>query len=216
MKRIYILFLMLAGLGISQNSYAQEPDATGFIRSYAQPGGMLTFDWVIGIPMGDMTNNFISKTSTRGFNMEYRYFLNSPLSIGGGFSWQGFYEKYERSTYSNENGAITSARFNYLYTFPLYMNFHYYPMKNNSIYPFIGINVRGTSIDKQDQVGRYYIQDKSWHFALQPEVGALFKIDPAGGFGLIVKAKYNYIFYNEGDFNSLSQLNFYFGASFDF
>ncbi|OYT17454.1 MAG: hypothetical protein B7C24_02170 [Bacteroidetes bacterium 4572_77] len=216
MKKFYILIMTIVALGLSQNTYAQQPDATGFIRTYAQPGGMLTFDWIIGVPMGTMSNDFISKTSTRGFNMEYRYFLNDPLSIGGGFSWQGFSEKFERSTYELDEGAITSTRFNYLYTFPLYVNFHYYPIKNNHFFPFIGINAGATSIDKQDQIGRYYIQDKSWHFMLQPEVGALLKINPRGGFGIVVKAKYNYIFYNEGNYNALTQLNFYIGASFDF
>lgn len=216
MKKYYIIIIMVAALGFSQTGYSQEADATGYIRTYAQPSGMLTFDWIVGIPMGAMSNDFISETSTRGFNMEYRYFLNSPLSIGGGFSWQGYSEKYERSTYETEGVAITSTRFNYLYVFPLYVNFHYYPIKNNHIFPFIGINIGATSIDKQDQIGMYYIQDESWHFNVQPEVGALFKINPRGTFGLIFKAKYNYITYNEGKLNDLSQLNLYFGASFDF
>lgn len=177
---------------------------------------MLTFDWVIGVPMGDMNENFISKTSTRGFAMEYRYMLNSPISIGGGFNWQGFYEKFDRKTYELDGGAITSTRFNYLYTFPLFVNVHYYPLKNNYIYPFVGLGAAMVSIDKQDQVGSYYVQDKSWQFALQPEVGALIQMSPGSGFGFVVKAKYNYMFYNKGVYNNLSHLNFHIGAAFVF
>lgn len=216
MKRIYILSLIAGFFIFSNTAFSQEADATGFIRTYAQPGGMLTFDWVIGVPTGDMNDNFISKTSTRGFSMEYRYMLSGPFSVGGGFSWQGFYEKKDRSTYVFDDGAITSSRFNYLYTFPLFVNVHYYPLKNNFLYPFIGLNVAMVSIDKQDQIGQYYVQDKSWQFALQPEIGALIKMSPGSGFGFVVKAKYNYMFYNKGNYNNLSQINFHIGASFVF
>lgn len=216
MKRIYILSLIAGFFIFSNTAISQEADATGFIRTYAQPGGMLTFDWVIGVPVGDMNDQFISKTSTRGFAMEYRYMLNGPVSVGGGFSWQGFYEKFDRNTYELDGGAITSTRFNYLYTFPLFVNFHYYPLKNNYIYPFIGLNAAMVSIDKQDQIGQYYVQDKSWQFALQPEIGALIQMSPGSGFGFVVKAKYNHMFYNEGKFNNLSHIDFHIGAAFVF
>jgi opacity protein-like surface antigen len=217
MKKLFIVITLITVLGFSQKASAQEPDATGFIRTYAQPGGMLSFDWIIGVPMGDMkNNNFISEASTRGFNMEYRYLFNSPISVGGGFSWQGFSQKYDRATYTTDGAAITSTRFNYLYTFPLYVNFHYYPIKNNTFYPWVGINVGMFNIDKQDQIGRYYIQDKSWQFGFQPEIGALIKPNPHGGFGFTVKAKYNYILYNKGNYNNLTQLNIYIGAAFVF
>lgn len=216
MKKFYIISLLAGFFIFSNNAISQEADATGFIRTYAQPGGMLTFDWIIGVPVGDMSNNFISKTSTRGFAMEYRYMMNGPISIGGGFNWQGFYEKIDRNTYEFESGAITSTRFNYLYTFPLFVNFHYYPMKNNYIYPFVGLGAAMVSIDKQDQIGQYYVQDKSWQFALQPEIGALIQMSPGSGFGFVVKAKYNYLFYNEGNYNNLSHINFHIGAAFVF
>jgi len=216
MKRVYTLVLIVGFFIFSNHAFSQEADATGFIRTYAQPGGMLTFDWVIGIPAGDMNKNFISKTSTRGFAMEYRYMLNGPLSIGGGFSWQGFYEKLDRNTYEFDGGAITSTKFNYLYTFPLFVNVHYYPLKNNFIYPFIGLNAAMVSIDKKDQVGIYYVQDKSWQFALQPEVGALIQMSQGSGFGFVVKAKYNYMFYNKDNFNNLSHIDFHVGVAFVF
>lgn len=216
MKKLYISLLFIAVFGFSFNLKAQEPDATGFIRTYAQPGGMLTFDWIIGIPMGDMNTNFISNTSTRGFSMEYRYLFNDPISVGGGFSWQGFSEKFDRSTYDFDGGAITSTRFNYLYTFPLFVNFHYYPMKSEYIYPFVGINVALIHIDKQDQIGSYYVQDESWQFGLQPEIGALIRLTPGSGFGLIVKGKYTYMLYNQGVFNSLNHFDIHIGASFVF
>lgn len=216
MKKLYIVLALVTFLGFSQSVKAQEPDATGFIRTYAQPGGMLSFDWIIGVPVGDMSKEFISDVSTRGFNMEYRYFFNSPLSVGGGFSWQGFSQKYDRSTYTGDDVAITATRFNYLYTFPIYVNFHYYPIKSNFISPFVGINVGLIYVDKQDQVGRYYVQDENWQFGIMPEIGALIKPNPSGGFGFTVKAKYNYILYNEGKYNDLSQINIYLGAAFIF
>ncbi len=203
-------------LGLSHSVKAQEPDATGFIKTYAQPGGLLSFDWIIGVPVGTMSSDFISKTSTRGFNVEYRYLFNSPISVGGGLSWQGFSEKYDRHTYEFEGGAVTSTRFNYLYTFPLYVNFHYYPIKSNYIFPFVGINAGAFHIDKDDQIGSYYVEDESWHFGIMPEVGAVFKFDPYSSFGISVKAKYNYIFYNENKYNDLSQLNIYIGGTFIF
>lgn len=216
MKRVLIIIALIAGFTFTNKVQSQEPDATGFIRTYAQPSGMLTFDWIIGVPVGDMSDRFISNTTTRGFAMEYRYLLNGPFSVGGGFSWQGFYQKYERKTYDFDGGAITSTRFNYLYTFPLYVNFHYYPLKNNTIYPFIGINTGMFNIEKQDQVGIYSVVDKSWQFGFQPEVGALIQMNPGSGFGIVVKAKYTYILYNKGAYNNLTHLDFHIGASFVF
>jgi hypothetical protein len=216
MKKVYILSLLAGFFIFSNNLMSQQADATGFIRTYAQPGGMLSFDWVIGVPAGDMNEHFISETSTRGFSMEYRYMLNAPVSIGGGFTWQGFYEKKDRNTYELEGGAITTTRFNYLYNFPLFINVHYYPLKNNVIYPFIGLNAAMVSIDKKDQLGIYYVQDKSWQFALQPEIGALIQMNPGSGFGFVVKAKYNHLFYNKGVYNSLSHFDFHVGVAFVF
>ena len=216
MKKIFIALTLITILGFSTKVDAQQADATGFIKTYAQPGGLLSFEWIIGVPVGIMSSDFISKTSTRGFNMEYRYLFNSPISVGGGFSWQGFSQKYDRHTYEFESGAITSTRFNYLYTLPLYVNFHYYPVKSNYIYPFVGINIGAFWVDKQDQIGRYFIQDENWQFGLMPEIGALIKFDPYASFGITVKVKYNYILYNEGKYNDLSQLNIYLGGTFIF
>jgi len=216
MKKLFLVLTLISVLGFSQSVKAQEPDATGFIKTYAQPGGMLSFEWIIGVPVGTMSSDFISSTSTRGFNAEYRYLFNSPISVGGGLSWQGFSEKYDRDTYEFDGGAITSTRFNYLYTFPLYVNFHYYPVKSNYIFPFVGVNIGGVHVDKQDQIGRYYIQTKEWEFMVAPEIGALIKFDPYSSFGISVKVRYNYILYNVGKFNDLSQLNFYVGGTFIF
>ena len=216
MKKIFIITILFGFLGFSNQVNAQQPDATGFIRTYAQPGGMLTFDWVIGVPTGKMSADFISATTTRGFSMEYRYLFNSPISVGGGFSWLGFYEKFERSTYEFEGAAVTSTRFNYLYTFPIFVNVHYYPLKNNYFFPFVGLNVGMFNIDKQDQIGQYYIQDESWQFGLQPEVGTLIQMSPGSGFAFVVKAKYTYMLYNKGPFNSLNHIDFHVGAAFVF
>jgi hypothetical protein len=216
MKKVYILSLLIGFFIFSNGVKSQEADATGFIRTYAQPGGMLTFDWIIGIPTGDLSKNFIGTTSTRGFAMEYRYLFNGPLSVGGGVSWQGFYEKIDRNTYSFDEGAITSTRFNYLYSFPLFVNVHYYPLKNNILYPFVGLNVGMFNIDKKDQIGSYYVQDKGWEFGLQPEVGALIQMSPGSGFGFIVKAKYTYLLYNEGAYNNLNHIDIHIGAAFVF
>lgn len=216
MKKIYIIAILFGLLGFSNQANAQQPDATGFIRTYAQPGGLLTFDWVIGIPVGKMNSDFISETSLRGFSMEYRYLFNSPFSIGGGLTWQGFSQKYERSTYVLDGGAITSTRFNYLYNIPIFVNAHYYPLKSNYFFPFIGLGIGMFYIEKTDQIGQYYVQDDSWQFGLQPEIGTLIQINPGSGFGFVVKAKYNYMLYNKADFNSLSHIDFHVGASFVF
>lgn len=78
----------------------------------------------------------------------------------------------------------------------------------------MGLNVGMFNIDKKDQIGSYYVQDKGWEFGLQPEVGALIQMSPGSGFGFIVKAKYTYLLYNEGVYNNLNHIDIHIGAAF--
>jgi opacity protein-like surface antigen len=214
-KSIALLFIIIALAWVNPVD-AQEPDKSGFIRTYAKPGGLLSFEWIISMPSGDMKKEFISKTSTRGFAIEYRYMFDSPISVGAGFSWQAFYEKKERATYEFEGGAMTTTRFNYLYSFPIFVNAHYYPIKNEIFLPFVGINLGMFNLDKKDQVGQFTVDDNSWQFGFQPEIGTVIQLSPGSGLGFIVKGKYTYILYNEGIYNNISHFDIHVGATFVF
>lgn len=215
MKNLYKLSILgLFLFSLSTSLQAQEGGGSGFVNDFSQPQTMLNVDWVIGLPMGKINENFISETSYRGVNFEYRYFFEAPISVGGGFTWQGFYEKKERGTYEFEGGAITSTKFNYLYNYPWYVNAHFYPLNSGIFYPYIGINTAMVNVEKSFLLGTFEFSDKSWHFGLMPEVGAIIRFSPESSVALNFKAKYAHIFYDMGDYKSINHLNFHLGFSF--
>ncbi|MCD4680943.1 MAG: porin family protein [Bacteroidales bacterium] len=211
MKRISIFIILIALF--TTVSFSQESiDKKYFKRVKLTRAGLLNMKYVMGFPTGDFTD-FINESSYRGFNIEYRRFLNDNISVGGYTGWNGFYEKTDRATYNFDNGAITGVLYNYFYVLPIYANVHYYFFPGDIVQPFVGLGFGALYVNKESQMGVLSVYDDSWHFGLAPEIGFFVPFAKNANSGVITSGRYNQASYKEGDFSSLRYFQWTIGLS---
>lgn len=196
MKKIIILSLIIlatTGTAFSQTifSIAYEPST----------------------PLGDM-KNFISPTTLRGLSASADWYLNKRLTVGGTLQWTGFYEKDERYTWNFEDGAVTATAWKEFYLISILANVKYYFNDDDgSLFaPYVGLGVGTMYVDQNAQVGTYELDDKSWKFAIAPEVGTRLPLGLEKTWGLNFKIRYQMAFYNKNDINLLNFLNYSVGV----
>lgn len=159
-------------------------------------------------------NNYISKTSFQGGNVEYRHFLNDNLSVGGYFGLHYFEEALGEQTYSNEAGAISGQEFRDVNVLNTMATAHYYLGQLGGIRPYAGVGIGAAGNYINDQIGGISISDQYWGFAIAPEVGV---IVPMGNSGLsfLSNVKYNYTAAAKG-YDAYGYWDFNIGIAFDF
>jgi len=142
------------------------------------------------------TNDFISKTSFRGFTFDYRHHIRPELSVGLSSGWYAFYERKDNDTYSisEEQLSFSGIQYRYLNSAPLLVIVDYHLTPEELISPFAGLGI-GTTYNRVNvTMGLYETKESSWHFTLAPEIG----VQVGRGSSLetwgFISARYNYNF----------------------
>lgn len=179
MKKIILSALILIGFAINANAQT----------SY------WTFSWPISMGIGN-TNEYIAKTSFRGFAISGESFLTDNISIGGEWSWEVFNEikrglPPREVSIDGNPGHVTGTEYRYLNTIPIFVNSHYFIGQNGAVRPFAGLGIGTVYVDQRTDIGLVSIQDKTWRFGVQPEVGVFIPFGLSGT-GVSLKAKYRY------------------------
>ena len=102
---ILISFLCLSITSISQTKFA--------------------INYIVGVPVSE-TSDIIDKTSWRGVNLDFSYFLKEELTIGLSGGWQVFDDNRGYITETTGTETISGYRYNYLNSFPIYATAGYY------------------------------------------------------------------------------------------
>ena len=160
------------------------------LSSFSQGGGIWNFQWVIGFPVGE-TNDFLDKTSLRGFAIEGRGYVSDRITVGGRGAWQTFYKDYGFVTDEGDNYAISGFQRKYINAIPLTVNAHYY-FGYGMVLPYIGVGIGPYYIETRNYLGIYYVREKAWHFGVAPEIGVIVPFGSNSSTGLNVALKYNY------------------------
>lgn len=172
----------------------------------------LTTQYTINFPFGN-TNDFISKTSFRGFTMDYRNHMMPEVAIGISVGWYAFYERKPDDTYSMNDDALTFSgkQYRYLNSVPMLFVVDYYKNPEEVLSPFAGLGI-GTTYNRVDlEMGLYDVQIDSWHFTLAPEAGFRFGYDM--GVSGYISARYN-INFKTGELDSQSYLSLNIGLMY--
>ena len=187
MKRIIVLLALL--LSLSGLTKAQDM--------------IFTLNYNFGYTTGDF-NTFVSEPAYRGGGLQYTKFLESNENIGIGMyiDWQGWYQKHERSTFayygdnaSVSNSDMNAVKFAYLYVTPVMASFNYYPVKESSVLPFIGLNIGAVYTEQELNISAISNRvNTAWDFAVGAEAG-LHVVFGESGVGANVTGKYTYSFY---------------------
>ena len=156
--------------------------------SMAQGGGIWSFNWNMGFPMGT-TKDFIGNPSFRGFSIEGRGFVTDQITVGGIGAWSVFYENLDWTLQEQNTTKTYGYKRRYLNVMPLMVTAHYY-FSQGQIQPYIGTGIGPYYIESRDFMGMYYVQGKEWHFGVAPEVGVIMPFGSSNA-GVNVSFKYN-------------------------
>ena len=157
---------------------------------------MFNVNYQMSIPFGEV-KDFTDKTSFRGFDMGYHYFLSDCFSVGGALGWNTFYEEekdvagYFNFNKNDDVYAITGHQYRYINTVPMLAIGRYYMTGNDgSIRPFVGLGLGTQWTEKRLDVGLYSSTISRWQFSVNPEIGACIPINEQ--FAANVGVRYNY------------------------
>lgn len=173
--------------------------------SAAHSQNIWSINYDVGFPVGDLSD-YVSKPSWRGFGVSGASYITDNINIGGTFVWSGYYDKNDRTTYSEPGTDLTSAVWKYMYVTTLSFDVNYSFMPGGAIQPYAGFGMGPYYVQQETQAGRYLIVDKNWKFALAPQIGVNMPFG-ASDWGLHVRARYNNVFYNVNDMKNLSNIS---------
>ena len=149
---------------------------------------IFSLQYSVGFGVGDL-HKFISKTSWRGVNLEYRKLVHDGhVGIGFDLGWNGWYEHPGYITTTQGTQSLSGDQFRYCSTAPMLGSIDYYFQPGSQINPFAGLGIGTEYSYSEVQLGIWSISTDTWHFLLKPEVGVL--IQPTPGVGVTVSAKY--------------------------
>lgn len=176
-----------------------------------------TFSWPISMGLGT-TNDYIQKTSFRGFGLTGSSFLTDNISVGGEWSWEVF-DEIKRDLPPREidlgdgiMSTVSGVEYRYLNTLPLFVNAHYFIGDNGNIRPYAGLGIGTVYVDERTDIGLLSFQSKKWRFGLQPEIGVFipFGLSPTG---VNLSARYRYAT-KASDADAVSMFSFTIGLGF--
>ena len=169
------------------------------------------FSYSIGFPSGDFSS-YISDASFRGFSFGYARFVKPNITAGFNVGWNVFYENKGYDTYNEGTASLSGNQFRTNNSVPLTGNVNYYfkQAEKTNIYGGLGLGLVYNHRNTDMYV--YTIDEESWNFGLQPEIGLEYKVDSK--LLLTVAGKYYYCF-ESGDINApISYFALNLGVSF--
>jgi outer membrane protein len=190
MKKIFIIASMLL-----------------FSAGMAGAQSMFTTSYSIGFGTGDL-GSFISQTSFRGFNIDYRNMITPNVGVGFTGGWNVFYEEKPYDSYTSGDVTLSGKQYRYSNHIPMYVTGSYFFKPGDVMNPFVGLGVGTMYTRRNTDMNLYTLEEDAWHFALQPEIGFYYQLNDGGG--ITVSGKYNTGF-KAGDLNetqSFFTLNF--------
>ncbi len=148
---------------------------------------MFSMNYSMAFPTGDLSD-FIDKPSFRGVSVDWRSTLasNPNLALGFDFGWNVFYKKEAERAYTYQTATLYGTQYRYTNSFPM-LGAVDYIWDMDKLKPFAGLGI-GTVFNVRDNdVGLYRFEDKTWHFALKPEIGLMYQVSPEMGFKVAAK-----------------------------
>ena len=157
MKKILLLFVSVIG----------------FQMVHAQKGyGALTYS--MAVPMGDM-KNYIDQVSYRGVNMEFYWHLKQNIDVGAEVGWNVFYNREDKTTYTDETASITGVQYRYINAVPILAGVRW-RKPGGDLQPYVGAGIGTSSMNRSTDFGLYRFENNTWQFCLRPEAGIIYKM----------------------------------------
>jgi opacity protein-like surface antigen len=165
----------------------------------------LDVNYAVGIPSGSFKSDVVDKTSSRGWTANLMYNATNNLSVGLGFGFQDFYQKYPRDVYKlQEGGEVSAVVTNSIQTIPLLAQVQYRFLPGKTVQPYVGVGVGGNMIVFDQYLGEFENSKSTFKFAARPEAGLFIPFRREGPAGIHVFGAYNYMPYNTDGVDNLN------------
>lgn len=181
--------------------------------------GIFNVSWQPSIPFGSQ-KEWIENTSFSGGSFEGLGFVSDNVAIGGEFSWNYTYKKFDSKTYEfdskNYEAALTGVQHRSSSIIPFLIKGYYYFDASSQIKPYFGIGLGMANQQNKFLIGIHSTQETQWGFSSTAELGANFLLSPESNIGMFAAVKYSYsnIKLTTLEDNNISRLNFNLGMSF--
>ncbi|MCS3796273.1 porin family protein [Niastella sp. OAS944] len=175
----------------------------------------LDLNYAVGIPSGSFKTDVVDKTSSRGWTANLMYNVTSNWSVGLGFGFQDFYQKYPRAVYKlEEGGEVSAVLTNSIQTIPLLAQVQYRFLPGKTVQPYVGVGLGGNMIVYEQWLGEFDNSKSSFKFAARPEAGLFIPFRKEGPAGIHVFGAYNYMPYNVSGVDNLNNWGAGLGVKF--
>jgi opacity protein-like surface antigen len=165
----------------------------------------LDINYAVGIPAGSFKSDVVDKTSSRGWTANIMYNATNRLSVGLGFGFQDFYQKFPRAVYKlEEGGEVSAVLTNSIQTIPLLAQAQYRFLPGKAVQPYVGLGLGGNIIVYDQWLGEFENSKSSFKFAARPEAGLFIPFRREGPAGIHLFGAYNYMPYNEDGVDNLN------------
>lgn len=167
-----------------------------------------SLQYSMGFGTGDL-GDFIDKPSFRGITLDWRKLVQPNVGVGLDIGWNVFYSEESNGVYTHENLSISGKQWRYNNHMPILAAVDYYMKPDEQVNPFVGIGIGTMYSRRNTDMGQYTLEEEAWHFAIRPEIGVLYEVNPALSFSLT--GKY-YMGLEAGDLDAQN----YFALNFGF
>lgn len=147
---------------------------------------MHTISYSVGFPTSDL-GDFISKTSWRGMNYDFRRLVQPNVGVGFTLGWNVFYEEFSSATYTIDNRSLTGKQWRYSNNVPILIAADYYLKPGDNLNPYVGFGLGTLFTRRNIDMGVYTLEENNWSFAFQPEVGIRYAINYYAGLNFSLK-----------------------------
>ncbi|HEY8897671.1 MAG TPA: hypothetical protein VIM79_22755 [Niastella sp.] len=169
---------------------------------YSQSSFIMSYP--IAFPMGDL-HDYTTKTSFRGFNMEFLHHAQPGIVVGVETGWNVFYERVDKQDYKQGTATISGVQYRYTNSVPILAETKFYPVKDSKMTnPYVGAGVGTLYVSRSTDFGLYRINKDGWQFCLRPEAGIVINMQP--GLKAMLGVKY-YVALNSSDLDGQSFLS---------
>lgn len=176
---------------------AQERTTLGVGYQYAQP-------------IGAFKSGFIDKGSPRGLSVDILYAINPQWRVGGGFSYQDFYQKNPRALYRLPDGSDLSAVLsNSVQTNALMAKGMFFPRGADSgrLQPYLSAGAGVNMVQYSQMYGEFSNgDDVSIRPAVQGGLGLQYALGENRRTALMFGAVYNYMPLNQFDIKNVNNV----------
>lgn len=158
---------------------------TGLTSAYAQQNSFaIQYDMSVG--MGNL-GDYIGKTSFRGASIDYRKGVTQNIGIGFTTAWNTFYERKDYGTYTSGTQSLSGVQYRYQNQCPVLLAANYVFGLEKAFKPYVDMGVGTLYTERSTDMGLYRLEENEWHFAVKPEVGFMYAINPDAAFKLAVR-----------------------------